>query len=158
VGTPTLSVVDCSLGSLAHQCLRLFCNQRTEKRLVGDTTVLDFDSSDSSCHLFRGRYDLGRCSQTLPIWPDAVVGVSSFIFACHSWFVAVFLDCKSIVCDVRFLRPHGPANRGQPLGSETNRTSAAAGPGGWSFRCSSMSLSTSHAEEDLFKSYKETLP
>ena len=26
--------------------------------------------------------------------------------------------------------PGGPANRGQPLGSETNRTSAAAGPGG----------------------------
>ena len=26
--------------------------------------------------------------------------------------------------------PDGPANRGQPLGSETNQTSAAAGPGG----------------------------
>ena len=26
--------------------------------------------------------------------------------------------------------PDGPANRGQPVGSETNRTSAAAGPGG----------------------------
>ena len=27
-------------------------------------------------------------------------------------------------------QPDGPANRGQPVGSETNRTSAAAGPGG----------------------------
>ena len=26
--------------------------------------------------------------------------------------------------------PDGPANRGQPVGSETNQTSAAAGPGG----------------------------
>ncbi len=30
----------------------------------------------------------------------------------------------------RVTEPGGPANRGQPLGSETNRTSAAAGPGG----------------------------
>jgi hypothetical protein len=41
----------------------------------------------------------------------------------NSWFFTV-LSYRTIT------EPGGAANRGQPVGSQTNRTSAAAGPGG----------------------------
>jgi hypothetical protein len=37
---------------------------------------------------------------------------------------------ERIAGNVGFIEPGGAANRGQPVGSETNRTSSAAGPGG----------------------------
>ncbi len=62
-------------------------------------------------------------------WLDAVV----WVVGLSIWFGWLLWATRSRPAET-LAQPDGPANRSQPVGSETNRTSAAAGSGGGPFR------------------------